>query len=105
MEAWAKFYGPSAGYMLELYDRCRQDPQSVGPDARALFERWSPPTNGTAPAAVSVVQAGPARGKNVAATHFAPGDPGKWALGAPLHPFGRGPPAAPPPPPGNPALP
>lgn len=36
------FYGPNAGYVLDLYDRYRQDPQSVDAETRAFFERWSP---------------------------------------------------------------
>jgi 2-oxoglutarate dehydrogenase E1 component len=35
------FHGPNAGYVLELYDRYRQNPQSVDPAARALFEQWA----------------------------------------------------------------
>ncbi|HEX9371824.1 MAG TPA: 2-oxoglutarate dehydrogenase E1 component [Roseiflexaceae bacterium] len=45
------FHGPNAGYVLELYDRYRQDPQSVDPATRAIFERWAPTENGAAPAA------------------------------------------------------
>lgn len=41
------FYGPNAGYVIELYERYRVDPASVDPAARALFSRWAPP--GTAP--------------------------------------------------------
>src|SRR5690242_1350683 len=37
------FYGPNAGYVLELYERYQRDPQSVDPETRALFERWQPP--------------------------------------------------------------
>jgi 2-oxoglutarate dehydrogenase E1 component len=44
------FHGPNAGYVLELYERYRQDPQSVDPATRAVFERWTPP-DGIAPAA------------------------------------------------------
>src|SRR5260370_35804130 len=36
------FYGPNAGYVLELYERYRQNPASVDPDTRALFDSWSP---------------------------------------------------------------
>src|SRR5579875_1310921 len=36
------FYGPNAGYVLELYERYRQDPASVDPATRAIFETWSP---------------------------------------------------------------
>src|SRR5205823_2297320 len=32
------FYGPNAGYVQELYDRFREDPESVDAESRALFE-------------------------------------------------------------------
>jgi 2-oxoglutarate dehydrogenase E1 component len=33
------FYGPNAGYVLELYDRYRQDPSSIDAETRAFFEQ------------------------------------------------------------------
>src|SRR5690348_6952698 len=36
------FYGPNAGYVLDLYDRFLRDPSAVDPETRAVFERWSP---------------------------------------------------------------
>ncbi|HLI51788.1 MAG TPA: thiamine pyrophosphate-dependent enzyme, partial [Thermomicrobiaceae bacterium] len=59
MSVISRFYGPNAGYVLELYDRYRQDPASVDPETRALFERWTPeaPTphaNGAAPGATAI---------------------------------------------------
>ena len=36
------YFGPNAGYVLELYDRYVRDPQSVDPQSRAFFERWNP---------------------------------------------------------------
>ncbi|MDQ2798295.1 MAG: 2-oxoglutarate dehydrogenase E1 component [Armatimonadota bacterium] len=50
-----EFYGPNAGYVLELYDRFRQNPDSVDAATRAAFQNWTPPAetpvprNGTAP--------------------------------------------------------
>jgi 2-oxoglutarate dehydrogenase E1 component len=41
------FYGPNAGYVIELYDRYRENPQSVDSATRAFFENWSPPTEST----------------------------------------------------------
>ena len=32
------FYGPNAGYVLELYERYRQNPASVDAAARAIFD-------------------------------------------------------------------
>ena len=43
MADWRDFTGLNRGYVLELYDKFRRDPSSVDADARALFERWSPP--------------------------------------------------------------
>ncbi|MDQ3856580.1 MAG: thiamine pyrophosphate-dependent enzyme, partial [Chloroflexota bacterium] len=38
-----QFYGPNAGYVLELYERYQADPEAVEPSTRRLFETWSPP--------------------------------------------------------------
>ncbi|HLZ62428.1 MAG TPA: 2-oxoglutarate dehydrogenase E1 component [Ktedonosporobacter sp.] len=38
------FYGPNAGYVLELYERYKQDPASVDEATRAIFAAWSPET-------------------------------------------------------------
>src|SRR5437763_16878829 len=57
------FYGPNAGYVLELYERYQRDPESVPPATRTLFERWKPsleegPTgNGGGPAPSGAVAA------------------------------------------------
>ena len=37
-----RFYGPNAGYVLELYDRFREDPNSVDPETREIFSHWTP---------------------------------------------------------------
>ena len=50
-DLWQEFYGPNAGYVIELYERYRRDPNSVDAPTRALFERWTPPLNGAAEAA------------------------------------------------------
>ncbi|MBO0792072.1 MAG: 2-oxoglutarate dehydrogenase E1 component, partial [Ktedonobacteraceae bacterium] len=36
------FYGPNAGYVLELYERYLQDPALVDEGTRAFFASWSP---------------------------------------------------------------
>src|SRR5579883_2302663 len=36
------FYGPNAGYVLELYDRYKQDPALVDEATRAIFATWTP---------------------------------------------------------------
>src|SRR6266566_656213 len=35
------FYGPNAGYVLELYERYLQDPSSVDAATRSVFDKWS----------------------------------------------------------------
>lgn len=54
MDLNREFHGPNAGYLVELYERYRADPQSVDEAARAYFQHWSPTTDGiqttTAPA-------------------------------------------------------
>ena len=36
------FGGVNAGYVLELYERYRQNPESVDPATREAFESWTP---------------------------------------------------------------
>src|SRR5918996_524429 len=45
MPAWGEFTGLNRGYVLELYDRFRQDPGAVDAATRALFEQWTPPAD------------------------------------------------------------
>jgi 2-oxoglutarate dehydrogenase E1 component len=37
-----EFYGPNAGYVLELYERYKQNPASVDVNTRDMFARWVP---------------------------------------------------------------
>ena len=37
-----QFPGVNAGYVLELYERYRQDPEAVDPATRRAFESWTP---------------------------------------------------------------
>jgi 2-oxoglutarate dehydrogenase E1 component len=46
MNLWEDFHGPNAAYVLELYERYLEDPVSVDPASRALFERWTPQVDG-----------------------------------------------------------
>ena len=41
MNDFTTFYGPNAGYALELYEKYLQDPASVDATTRALFDSWS----------------------------------------------------------------
>ena len=43
MGTWEEFSGLNRGYVLELYEKYRQDPASVDAETRALFEQWTPP--------------------------------------------------------------
>jgi 2-oxoglutarate dehydrogenase E1 component len=43
MDVWNAFHGPNAGYLIELYERYRADPQSVDEATRAFFAEWNPP--------------------------------------------------------------
>src|SRR6266478_2648415 len=83
------FYGPNAGYVLELYDRYRQNPASVDSATRAIFDTWSPDSlaaggavTETAPYAVS---------KIVAASTLAHAIRSRGHLGAHLDPLGSEP--------------
>jgi 2-oxoglutarate dehydrogenase E1 component len=44
-----QFAGPNAGYVLELYDRYQQNPDSVDPATRRVFETWTPADTAVAP--------------------------------------------------------
>lgn len=51
----SQFQGPNLGYVLELYEKFREDPNSVDEETREFFERWSPPSlNGGSAGSVSV---------------------------------------------------
>jgi 2-oxoglutarate dehydrogenase E1 component len=43
MSGWQEFTGLNRGYVLELYEKYRENPSSVDDETRALFERWTPP--------------------------------------------------------------
>jgi uncharacterized protein Yka (UPF0111/DUF47 family) len=44
MTFWDEFPGPNAGYVVERYDRYRQNPNAVDAATRAYFANWTPPT-------------------------------------------------------------
>src|ERR671917_413716 len=46
LEKESQFYGPNLGYVLELYESYREDPESVDERTREFFESWSPPRVG-----------------------------------------------------------
>jgi 2-oxoglutarate dehydrogenase E1 component len=49
MASWGDITGLNRGYVLELYDRYRQDPSSVDESTRAMFESWTPPAEDARP--------------------------------------------------------
>ncbi|GMV21087.1 MAG: hypothetical protein AMXMBFR57_10360 [Acidimicrobiia bacterium] len=61
------FRGFNEGYILELYDQWRRNPESVDADARELFKTWKPAAGGTTPTAATAVES--------AAAHVAGFDP------------------------------
>jgi 2-oxoglutarate dehydrogenase E1 component len=52
-----EFSGINAGYVLELYERYRHDPQSVDPATRKAFESWTPPADASSAGAAAEVTA------------------------------------------------
>jgi 2-oxoglutarate dehydrogenase E1 component len=46
MATWGDFAGLNRGYVLELYEKFKQDPSAVDSDTRELFRRWTPPVDG-----------------------------------------------------------
>src|SRR5262245_9213824 len=44
-DGWADFFGPNAGYVVELYDSYVRDPSTVDPQTRAAFDAWRPPSH------------------------------------------------------------
>ncbi|MGC4377026.1 2-oxoglutarate dehydrogenase E1 component, partial [Fictibacillus sp. Mic-4] len=40
---WEEFYGPNLGYVIELYEQYKDDPDSVDPTFKELFEQWGAP--------------------------------------------------------------
>ena len=48
MDVWRDIQGVNAGYLAELYERYRRDPNSVDAGTRALFEQSPPPLEDTA---------------------------------------------------------
>ncbi|HLQ11169.1 MAG TPA: 2-oxoglutarate dehydrogenase E1 component [Ktedonobacteraceae bacterium] len=85
------FYGPNAGYVLELYERYRQNPASVDPDTRAIFDSWSPISLETpSPVSPTVEPAAPVS-KIVAASNLAHAIRSRGHLGAHLDPLGSEP--------------
>ena len=54
MPTWQEFTGLNRGYVLELYEKYRNDPSSVDADTRAYFEQSMPPIAETPEAAAGL---------------------------------------------------
>ena len=89
MDIWNDFHGPNAGYVLELYDRYRQDPNAVDATTRAYFEQWTPPLEGV------VAVPGAAVEKVMGAVNLAQAIRAYGHLAAQLDPLGSTPPGDP----------
>jgi 2-oxoglutarate dehydrogenase E1 component len=93
-ETESQFYGPNLGYVLELYERYREDPGSVDEETREFFETWSPPrangrvATGTAGVAADVE-------KDVGASKFIRHIRDFGHMAAQLDPLGSEPPGDP----------
>ncbi len=85
------FYGPNAGYVLELYDRYRQNPASVDNATRAIFDTWSPDAQLAAGQGVAIEVAPLPVAKIVAASALARAIRSRGHLGAHLDPLGSEP--------------
>lgn len=46
-EPWSQFYGPNLGYVMEMYEQYLEDPDSVDPELKQLFEQWGAPATET----------------------------------------------------------
>lgn len=87
-----EFHGPNAGYILELYERYHEDPQSVDEATRAYFERWTPPSDGDQqPLPAQAEGAGYDLEKIVGAVNLAQSVRGYGHLAAQLDPLGSEP--------------
>ncbi len=95
----SQFYGPNLGYVLELYESYREDPESVDDQTREFFEQWRPPrlgSNGSAaPAGGAGAEAGVDEEKVVGATKYIRHIRDFGHMAAQLDPLGGEPPGDP----------
>ncbi len=85
------FYGPNAGYVLELYESYRQNPTSVDAATRAIFDTWSPENILAAEQETTTEIATTEVFKIVAASELAHSIRSRGHLGAHLDPLGSEP--------------
>jgi 2-oxoglutarate dehydrogenase E1 component len=89
------FYGPNAGYVLDLYERYKQDPASVDEATRAVFAKWTPEGQ-LQPATTNITTIAPSAAPSlvehiVAASALAHALRERGHLGAHLDPLGSEP--------------
>lgn len=85
------FYGPNAGYVLELYERYLQNPASVDPASRNIFDTWSPIDRLNSEQVGTQQNSSLGVSKIVAATELAHAIRSRGHLGAHLDPLGNEP--------------
>jgi len=90
MASWQEFSGLNRGYVLELYEKYRQDAASVDAETRKLFEQWTPPAED-----VPAVAPGLSLQKIVGAVNLAQSIRRYGHLAAQLDPLGSSPPGDP----------
>jgi 2-oxoglutarate dehydrogenase E1 component len=94
MGPWQEFSGLNRGYVVEAFERYRQNPASVDPETRALFETWTPPADDEQ-AALEPAAAGLSLQKIVGAVNLAESIRRYGHLAAQLDPLGGRPPGDP----------
>ena len=100
----ALFYGPNAGYVLDMYDRYTADPDMVDPDLRAFFDATDPRAlaalasgNGTTGGGTTTTTtaAGPNADRVIGVAQLASAIRDQGHLAVPLDPLGSPPPGSP----------
>jgi 2-oxoglutarate dehydrogenase E1 component len=91
----SQFYGPNLGYVLELYERYKEDPDSVDERTRSFFENWSPPELGANGRATATGTAGVDVDKVVGAAKYIRSIRDFGHRAAQLDPLGSEPPGDP----------
>jgi len=92
MNIWKEFHGPNSGYLLELYDKYKNDPDSVDIKTKALFDIWKPETDGHVEQQIAAL---PNIEKIVGAVRLARNIRSYGHLDAKLDPLGSTPPGQP----------
>jgi 2-oxoglutarate dehydrogenase E1 component len=86
-----EFPGVNAGYVFELYERYRQNPESVDPATQKAFAEWTPADPGTSAPAAAATTAAVGRQADVAAFGLAESIRRYGHLAAQVDPLGSTP--------------